>query len=349
MSLLNKKDQRKELVFLDLSKIKYIEQDVYSPGVINFENLKIKACCLKCQKPKCLKIYTEELICSNINDFPYDRFDDVCQRNAISWDYNNECPVIDKSRCINCTMCAMRCPTGAIYYDGDSMQISLELSEIHNTITLDNCYAEKHQEMLNLVSKILVKRRFISFTDTMVKNIYTNIVAFIIKEKKQNYFVRNLLIQVGANSCTSRIGDVYTRMDGIYQLNGHRGPIEVEFGTDSLEASRGILDDVAVLQTRYNLKKEEQTPLVVCLSLPNKRQGYYQVIKDIKNVLNIEIRTITLGTLLLLAWNGRNLCFENSLYYIDFDNLSLINYIQLDLHKYCYLPENELGIFEPKK
>ena len=40
--------------------------------------------------------------------------------------------------------------------------------------------------------------------------------------------------------------------------------------------------------------------VVVCLQLPNARQGYWQVVKDIFAVENIQINTIIIGALLIL-------------------------------------------------
>ena len=39
--------------------------------------------------------------------------------------------------------------------------------------------------------------------------------------------------------------------------------------------------------------------LVICLQLPNARQGYWQVVKDVNAVEKIPIRTLTIGALLL--------------------------------------------------
>ncbi len=147
-----------------------------------------------------------------------------------------------------------------------------------------------------------------------------------------------------------RIGDVYTRMDAVYSsADGSFGAVEIEFGKETLDASRGILDDIAVLFTRYGIGKDENIPLVICLSLPNVRQGYWQVVKDIKNVEEINIGTLTIGALFLLNWNGCLLMPDDVTYYLDYDNMNLRNVIAWQIGREPKISEKHLGILEPVK
>ena len=125
--------------------------------------------------------------------------------------------------------------------------------------------------------------------------------------------------------------------------------MEIEFGRDTLEASRGILDDVAVLESRFDIKKEDNTPLVICLSLPNKRQGYFQVVKDVQRVLKMRIQTITLGALLVLLWNGKVADFFTISFYADFDDMSIRDDVEKILGRSVNISNRYLGIFEPEK
>ena len=148
-----------------------------------------------------------------------------------------------------------------------------------------------------------------------------------------------------------RIGDVYTRMDAIYSsLAGSFGAIEIEFGRDTLDASRGILDDIAVLNTRYGIKKHSNNALVICLQLPNARQGYWQVVRDLKIVEGIKIQTLTVGALMFLLWNSCIFEPENNRYYIDYDNMDLRKILckQVDC-KDISVSDKKLGIMEPMK
>ena len=125
--------------------------------------------------------------------------------------------------------------------------------------------------------------------------------------------------------------------------------MEIEFGRDTLEASRGILDDIAVMHSRNHLDKNDNAALVVCLSFPNKRQGYFQVIKDIHRVLGLKIQTISLGALLLLMWNSAAVNFLSREFYVDFDHLSIREITEFRLDRRVNLSEGRLGILEPEK
>ena len=144
---------------------------------------------------------------------------------------------------------------------------------------------------------------------------------------------------------------MYTRMDAIYSSPaGSFGAVEIEFGRDTLDASRGILDDIAVLNTRYGIHKHDNKALVICLQLPNARQGYWQVVRDVNIVEGIKIGTITVGALMFLLWNGCVLEPENDRYYIDYDNMDLRSILcaQVDCDN-IPLSDKELGIVEPMK
>ena len=149
----------------------------------------------------------------------------------------------------------------------------------------------------------------------------------------------------------SRVGDVYTRMDAVYSTNnfGSFGVIEVEFGKDTLDASRGVLDDIAVLNARYGIPKEKNDAVVVCLQLPNARQGYWQVIKDVLTVEKLPISTITVGALLILMWNMKSFNLKEHSYYADYDNMSIREALQDHIERQIALSDKTQGILEPQK
>ena len=109
------------------------------------------------------------------------------------------------------------------------------------------------------------------------------------------------------------------------------------------------MDDIAVLYTRYGIDKFSNKALVVCLQLPNARQGYWQVVKDVMTVEHINISTITIGALMLLLWNGKILIPEDNQYYVDYDNMSMRNAIIHQIGRTINLSDKHLGILEPLK
>lgn len=95
--------------------------------------------------------------------------------------------------------------------------------------------------------------------------------------------------------------------------------------------------------------KNQETPLVICLQLPNARQGYWQVVKDIHNVEKVKINTVSIGALLLLLWNNVELDMAESPFYADYDRMEIRTKLEYILDEEFDLPIRDLGILEPVK
>lgn len=78
---------------------------------------------------------------------------------------------------------------------------------------------------------------------------------------------------------------------------------EIETGAGVLDSPRALLEDVAVLHSRYGYAVDTIDPVSIIMSFPNVRSEYYQVIRDIEIVLGLRCRTITLGALIAILWN----------------------------------------------
>lgn len=303
--------------------------------------------CLGCINPKCMKFEATEIICSEAENFPNDKSVNVCPVDALSWDNDREIPRIDSEKCIDCGICLRRCPVGAMYYN-DGVYVNTAASCQQIVVSADSDAKRLQKEQILLLERVERRGVFIMESDELMKSVYEKLNR--LKPQFHNTVGRNLLISLGCNSAMRRIGDVYTRMDAVYSSpDGAFGAVEVEFGRDTLDASRGILDDIAVLYTRYGINKSANLPLVICLQLPNIRQGYWQVVKDIKNVEDIAISTITIGAMLLLNWNGCPLNSDGVTYYLDYDNTDLRSAISRQLDRQIDISNKLLGILEPQK
>lgn len=169
-----------------------------------------------------------------------------------------------------------------------------------------------------------------------------------LNQDKQNVFVRNLLILLGNHVTVARKGNVYMRLGGFYQNENGYGVLEVETGSDALDVSRAILDDIAVLNSRHGISKSDNKPLAVCLKLPNKCTDYWQVVKDIKDVTGIKIQTLTIGALLIMLWNNVEIQDFNE-FYIDVDNISIRSELERVLGREIHLSIGIDGILENEK
>lgn len=354
MSLLNRVQRRKALTVLN-SIPRDIEQTYNRPARLLINDVWVRSGCIGCIDQPCLKLSETEICCEEFPDFAYERNNSVCPLDAISWDYDSETPIIDNDRCIRCGLCAARCRVGAIYRSNGRMKASTLTEETPYWASLPlNDDTIRQQEMqLALIDNIAWKHQYVNESDDIMKQLYSSLSRIDGRSMVPNLLVRNLLICLGYKCAIRRAGDVYTRMDAVYagrpDWNESMGVIEIEFGRDTLDASRNILDDIAVLHSRSHIDKEDNSALVVCLSFPNKRQGYFQVIKDISRVLGLTIQTLSVGALLMLVWNSAVIDLEQKEFYTDFDNLSIRSAIEYRMGRTVSLSNGILGILEPEK
>lgn len=327
-----------------------IEMRPGMPGTARFKHGTGNVGCLGCLNPRCMFFSDFEIECKEIGGFPNDKSINVCPVEAILWDTSHSVPMIDTGKCIRCGVCVSRCPIGALYFPN---QGELAVGTIQDKfVECRKADTEAQNAHLRQIDRLINVPRtgiLLDASDLIFQSIYERL--FHLSSNYHNIVVRNLLIALGCRCAMRRVGDVYTRMDAIYSSHGGSfGAVEIEFGKDTLDASRGILDDIAVLNARYGVDKYHNKALVICLQLPNARQGYWQVVKDINVVENIKVGTITVGALMFLVWNRCLLEPENDRYYVDYDNMDLRNILCLQVGcDNVPISNKELGIFEPMK
>ena len=328
-----------------------IEKIIFSPGApgkIHVGNRQILAACIGCTNPACMNFSEQEISCSRLKNFPYDKGTSVCPVNAISWNTESGKVKIDSATCFNCGLCASRCPIGAIYFNGFSFIVNEKMGEDYKVLPPIEKNLIMQLEQIKMLSNIRKQGSLVSENKKILFEIKTKLSS--LKSQYHNTVTRNLLIGLGNKSAMRRIGDVYTRMDVIYStVDNDFGAVEVEFGKDTLDASRGILDDIAVLNSRYGVSKNDNAPLVVCVQLPNERQGYWQVVKDIMRVEGIKIRTISICGMMLLLWYFKSFNPASEDFYVDYDNMEIRKAIETKLGRRVNLGIRELGILEPVK
>lgn len=305
-----------------------------------------RASCLGCLSPGCMRFAPDELKLFNdrLNEFPADVDDSVCPLNAIIWERGERTPSIVEERCINCGICARRCLMGAIYSNGETAVIhSGEPEVVFSSLSHENF--KTHNIQLETLSVSIHAGRFVVPSETAIANLYTRLSVQPTEAQFPNLIVRNLFLVHGNQCIIRRRGDVYFRIDSIVADPTTIGIIEIEFQKDSLESPRAILDDIAVLSSRYGIRKEELKPFIVSLEFPNVRTEYWRVLKDIKDVLGIRIHSLSLGALCLLAWSFKKIPIGAMDFYADIhkpsiradiERLSCIDQLPI-LHSYAIL------------
>ena len=278
--------------------------------------------CIKCAKPQCVTYFDEEYLCDEVIGFAADLDNRVCPTRSIQWSNQSNEFEIDQSTCINCGLCAVRCPFGAIYESLDGqMTINKDRSIPRYELVPYNDDSVKFQsECSEAMESLTSERKHHHIDMERIEHIYKSIEG---NNEVAAILCRNLIIESGWSCALRRIGDVYTRMDAIFEREGVHGVVEIEYGADTLSVARNLLDDLAMLQTRYSLVAKKIIPVALCMTIPNTRQGYFQVCEDIRSVLGIKIRTLTVGALLALVWSGAELHFWEDNFCLAFRETSI--------------------------
>jgi len=307
--------------------------------------------CIHCIKPKCIEYSESELQLDLIKDFPMDRNNHVCPTNAIQWPIDSACPIINNDYCISCGICVSRCPVYALTITDRGVIINDSPND--NFILQDELLDEANfNRLLKIFSKIQTNGCYFTETDKRISTLYKRINSLIphLGSQFPNHLSRNLLISIGIKTAMRRRGDTYIRMDLIAELNEMIGTGEVEFSNQVLDAPRNILDDVAILIARYEINKNSVIPIIVCLSLPNQRSEYWQIIQDIFNVLKIKINSVTLGVLIVLVWSKYYAGFTtNDILYIEPSKYSIKEKVESLLGRKLNISEGYPGFIESLK
>lgn len=351
VQLLYHNDQRSELKLLMGKKM--VSKIIYSPEapakLMDENNHYIAdSSCLKCITPTCMVINKENTKINTLPDFPHDKDEVLCPVDAITWNQEKEYPEINPKKCFNCGMCAKNCVNGSIFFDKKSFTVNT--SEDPDSFSVEEASNENinlHTSQVTELKVALKEGNLIQENDQIMEYIYSYMRSSPNLSLMANKLIRNVFLSLNLNATIPRSGDNYTRMDGIVEkdLGKEFGVYEVELTRDSLDLLRSLLDDIAVLHSRFNVNKEYCKTTAVLLSLPAKRQSYWQVIQDINTVENIKVNTLTLGGLLLLIWNFKDLDLNYS-FFVDPKKYSIRDFIEEVIEREINLSKGFLEILE---
>jgi hypothetical protein len=169
-----------------------------------------------------------------------------------------------------------------------------------------------------------------------------------LRHNGENELIKKLIEKIGGTVYFPRKGDNSERFDAIISFPNYECVVEIEIpSTAILDAPRNLLDDYAVIKSRNNYSNSELIPLVICWDLPNRRTDYWNVIHDIKNIVKLEIKTVSVLALAVHYWAKVPIDFSKD-YYLDINRNSL-NTISNELIKHGISLQNFSGYFSPYK
>lgn len=249
--------------------------------------------CLGCSNMPCIEKGEAELaLFGTFEVFPGDPSRDVCPTRAIHWDEGSSTALVIGD-CIGCGLCISRCPHGAISL-ADGLAAQVETSDPDGLVALGPTQGEQPQ----------VRRSGqIGNTDAPAASNLPRTIAAL-EDGRMTLMVRNILHEIGLNARTRRRGDTNMRIDAVGFSRSQRPFVaEIETGAGVLDSPRALLEDVAVLHSRYGYAVDAIDPISIILAFPNVRSEYYQVVRDIEKVIGLRCRTLTVGALVTLLWN----------------------------------------------
>ncbi len=294
--------------------------------------------CLGCGSAPCMEKDESELtLFGTLDSFPGDPSRDVCPTRAIRWDGENAAAFVVADDCIGCGLCVSRCPYGAINLS-DGRTASVETAN-PDGLAVEGAMTAVHPEPKR-------SGRIATLDAPAAANLPAAVGA--LDDSRTTLLVRNLLNEVGLNARTRRRGDTNMRIDAVgFSRSKKPFVAEIETGAGVLESPRALLEDVAVLHSRYGYAVEDIDPVSVILSFPNVRSEYYQVIRDIEKVIGLRCRTITVGALIALLWHCAKLDgFDGDAFTVGDGTIDLGDCLGFDNAK---LIEPYSGAFRPAK
>lgn len=294
--------------------------------------------CLGCGNAPCMEKNISELaLFGSLDAFPGDPSREVCPTKAIKWDQEKSVAIVTSDECIGCGLCISRCPYGAISLV-NGLFAHVEIND-PDKLTVVGTLISEHPTVIR-------KGHIATLDAPAAANILSNVRA--LSDIQTTLLVRNLLNEVGLNARTRRRGDTNMRIDVVGFSRRERPFVaEIETSVGVLESPRALLEDIAILHSRYGYAVEKIDPISIILVFPNIRSEYYQVIRDIEKVLGIRCRSLTIGALIAMLWNFHKLQgFNGENFAINNEIIDLTNSLEMKEKK---LPEPYPGAFTPAK
>lgn len=261
------------------------------------DDAKYEAYCINCKDILCYQYNELNYPLGNLKGMPYNNSKYVCPTDSIVL---TDTMVKIENNCINCGLCYSRCPVGAIYFSDVEKKYSVHeyiAKEEYNIVEEDVIAYESIQDK-ELINNSFVKVPQISISDlnldiNLENETIHQVTLSYNKTVRENELVRNYLLEFGYEAKSYSIGNNDNRIDCIGYKNSKYILCEIKLSTnDYISLIRKALEDQAIFANKHNKNINDIDIAIFINQLPNKRSDFYELIKDIKSILNIQIHVI---------------------------------------------------------
>lgn len=301
--------ERRDRVKLPTTPLTEVARSHFAPTEVTGGGAKVPGTCLHCPDMPCIRYSPDELNPEVGFDMTFYASGATCAFDALNEAMDTRTPVVDETKCVGCGVCLDRCPVGAIYLHDMTAQVEANQNAIFKTT--DAYTSAEFGELLDSLYEVCTWINEPGPTEiAILQSVFNSIVASLsLPQDARTTFgtlVRNLLIAIGLQAKVSVQGDTSNRIELVCVDDSLIGIGELEHHDDLLDSARRLLSDTAVACSRHGLSRYEIVPMIVCLRLPSRRSGIYELLGDIESRLNLSVALVPVGALLLFLAFGHS-------------------------------------------
>lgn len=261
----------------------------YPTALRSSETLGVKgACCLRCPDEPCQRFTTEEIGGGNTLQ--------VCPVDAIHNAQASTGPTIS-DKCIQCGICVVRCPVGALEFSADGVVVARPSPELTEAVADGATFIEARA----------TQHSYVNWDQIEWNKVATRLTEAATSHKQDAFYalVASLFTASGHPARRPARGDTSNRVDIILIDDTDSLPVEVKSGAESpvinVKSVQQALENRVVMDQRsFTATNPESSSLVVGYAYPPDRSDVNELIDDISVAFNINIGLISLGDLYLI-------------------------------------------------
>ena len=182
------------IAILDIQQPDCIFYEEGQPSVMHFKNGETYVpSCINCMNPRCMKLFSNELVCPSFPNMSHDMNAAVCPVDAIRPGAKRI--IIDEDKCIGCGLCVEKCPVGAIYIYNGTAKLNPTSSFKMKCMPVTTSNIEMQNTFLKKISSPHKVGMMRIEDDSVMTTLYSQIRN--LTHYQQNILARNLMLILG--------------------------------------------------------------------------------------------------------------------------------------------------------